>query len=206
MAHLWGVSRPTIRSALTRLETLGYIVRRHGLGSYVNRPPITAPPIDSLLSVFEIVHRNGYEPGVKDLYKERVTVTPKIQRALKVQANEVILHITRTITADQVPAVYLEDFLATPTHDAIIQDFNGETLSQFLSQHYQVSLAYALSTISVKGASSSVGQTLTIPEKSPVLHIEQTAYTTDDVPVVYSLGDYREGFVAYSVVRGTDKF
>jgi GntR family transcriptional regulator len=204
LARLWDVSRPTVRSALTRLETEGYVVRRHGIGSYVSKPPVTYPPIDSLLSVFEIVRRSGVSPAVANVQIDDVPITPKIRQAMGIEAHGSVKRIVRTVTANGTPAIYLIDFLSLPPDDVTIQKFEGETLSKFLQEAYNLSLAYAMTTISVAGASPEVSQALAIPPGAPVLQIEQTAYAENKCPVVYSLGYYREGFVTYTVLRRID--
>ncbi len=204
LARLWDVSRPTVRSALTRLETEGYLVRRHGMGSYVSKPPLVYPPIDSLLSVFEIVRRSGFTPAVTHVQIDAVPITPKIQLAMGSAVHGSVNRIVRTVTADGIPAIYLLDFLSLPPDDGTIQQFDGETLSQFLRDTYNLSLTYAMTTISVSGASPEVCQALAIAPGAPVLQIEQTAYADTKHPVVYSLGYYREGFVNYTVLRRID--
>src|SRR5262249_39587839 len=39
LGELFGVSRPVVREALSRLQADGVVVSRHGSGSYVQRPP-----------------------------------------------------------------------------------------------------------------------------------------------------------------------
>lgn len=204
LARSWDLSRPTIRSALTRLETEGYVVRRHGMGSYVSKPPVTYPPIDSLLSVFEIVRRSGFAPAVTNVQIDDVPVTPKIQQAMRIENHGSVKRIIRTVTANGTPAIYLIDFLSLPPADMTIQKFDGETLSKFLQETYDLSLTYAMTTISVAGALSEVSQALAIAPGAPVLQIEQTAYAENKSPVVYSLGYYREEFVTYTVLRRID--
>ena len=205
LARLWDVSRPTVRSALATMEAKGYIVRRHGMGTYVSKSPISYPPIDSLLSVFEIVRRSGYTPAVTNVSISDVHVPTKVAKALDLPANDFVKRIVRTVTANDSPAIYLIDFLPYPPEDLAICEFDGETLSQFLRKTYNLSLGYAMTAISVAGASREVSQALAITKGAPVLHIEQTAYTENKEPVVYSLGYYREGIVTYTVMRRIDQ-
>jgi len=60
LADRFGVSRPVVREALSRLRSRGVIVSRKGSGSYVQKPPASDPrpigepgfwPIDSLAAV-----------------------------------------------------------------------------------------------------------------------------------------------------------
>ncbi len=60
LADRFGVSRPVVREALSRLRSMGYIVSRKGSGSYITKPPATLPhligaagfgPVNSLAEV-----------------------------------------------------------------------------------------------------------------------------------------------------------
>jgi len=50
MAREFRVGAPTVRQALTKLETLGVVDVRHGLGVYVREVP---PPIQRTLIAYE---------------------------------------------------------------------------------------------------------------------------------------------------------
>lgn len=198
------VSRPTIRTALITLEAEGHVVRRHGLGTYVTEPPTNPhPPIEALWSVFEVVRHSGFSPAVRDLVITERVIHQKASHALTLASDSALTKVSRLITADQRPGIYLEDFLAPTMTPYRFDSFDGESLSKYLLDHYAISLGYALTNISVMAASEELSRVLGVSKKSPILFIEQTAYTEDDRPVVYSLGFYREGLVTYAVKRRT---
>ncbi len=205
LALVCDVSRPTIRTALITLEAEGQVVRRHGLGTYVTEPPTPLhPPIEALWSVFEVVRHSGFVPSVRDVVITENVPHQKASRALKVPLGSRLTQISRLIMADQKPGIYLEDFLAPSRDPYLFDTFDGKTLTQFLQNQCGIHLSYALTNISVMGASPEISRALRVPQKSPILFIEQTAYTAEDSPVVYSLGFYREGLVTYAVKRQTD--
>lgn len=199
------VSRPTVRTALITLETEGRVIRRQGLGTYVAEPSqIFHPPIDALWSVFDIVRRSGFTPSVSGVTITDEVTHAKASRTLKLSPDTPLTEISRTIMADKQPGVYLQDYITPTGSSHQFQSFDGETLSQFLRDQCHIRLSYALSNISVMGASHDISNALSVPLGAPILFIEQTAYTDNHDPVVYSLGFYREGLVTYAATRHTD--
>lgn len=204
LALVCDVSRPTIRTALITLEAEGHIVRRHGLGTYVAEPPPSFhPPIDVLWSVFDVVRHSGFTPSVKNVEVIEARAQPESQKALKLEKGDTVTVISRVIMADHKPGIYLKDYLKKPVIANDFEAFDGESVSQFLSRRYNIQLSYALTNISVMAASEEIALPLRIRKGAPLLVIEQTAFTDDDRPVVYSLGFYREGLVTYAVKRQT---
>ena len=58
-----GVSRATLREALRLLEEENVIVRRHGVGTFVNPKPLFTSGIEHLSSVSSMIENAGMEPG-----------------------------------------------------------------------------------------------------------------------------------------------
>ena len=58
-----GVSRATLREALRLLEEENVIVRRHGVGTFVNPKPLFTSGIEHLSSISSMIEAAGMEPG-----------------------------------------------------------------------------------------------------------------------------------------------
>ena len=58
-----GVSRATLREALRLLEEENIIVRRHGVGTFVNPKPVFTSGIEQLSSISSMIEQAGMEPG-----------------------------------------------------------------------------------------------------------------------------------------------
>ena len=68
LAKRLGVSRTTIRTVLTQLESEGKIIRRHGSGTYVNVPAIhTQTTLYPSVNMYELVRSSGYTPTIRVL-------------------------------------------------------------------------------------------------------------------------------------------
>ena len=73
LAEKYGVSRLTVRKALSDLEREGLLVRRRGAGTFIAPRPTTPT---SMFSFTENIMKNGQEPRSVWLTKETGIVTP----------------------------------------------------------------------------------------------------------------------------------
>ena len=63
LAKTLGVSRATLREALRTLEEENVVVRRHGVGTFVNSKPLFNSGIEQLNSVTNMIMQAGMNPG-----------------------------------------------------------------------------------------------------------------------------------------------
>jgi len=68
LANDLGVSRTTVRDALSRLENEGVIYRKQGAGTFVNRPGLRIRSrLDEIWSYEAMLQAHGYEPSTQVL-------------------------------------------------------------------------------------------------------------------------------------------
>jgi GntR family transcriptional regulator len=68
LAEELGVSRTTVRDALSRLENEGVIFRKQGAGTFVNRPGLQIKSrLEEIWSYEAVLEDHGYEPSTRIL-------------------------------------------------------------------------------------------------------------------------------------------
>src|ERR671935_2659212 len=96
-----GVSRLTLRAALDDLVREGYLVRRHGSGTFVSEPKIAQRL--TLTSFSEDMRRRGMVPDSRTIGLENVHAGPQVARALRISPSERVYRIRRLRLADGEP-------------------------------------------------------------------------------------------------------
>ncbi|RXT09128.1 GntR family transcriptional regulator [Ammoniphilus sp. CFH 90114] len=200
LAKSLGVSRATLREALRVLEEENVVERIHGVGTFVKSDPIIAGGIEELLSITEMIERNGQIPGAKLVSLEFVEVEEKDQVKLQLNPKDKILLLKRIRTAnnenvifciDKIPAKYLpENF--TYKHQSLFED---------LKESNSLEIQYARSDISALGYEAEISNLLNCDQGESLLVLNQMHYDRLDRPIIYSNNYFRANKFKFSVVR-----
>ena len=78
-----GVSRTTVRDALSRLEHEGVVVRKQGAGTFVNAAGLQITSrLEEIWSYEDVLRDHGYTPSVEVLRLEREPAGPDVASVL----------------------------------------------------------------------------------------------------------------------------
>ena len=184
-----GVSRLTLRAALDELVREGYLVRRHGSGTFVSQPKIAQQL--TLTSFSEDMRRRGMVPGSRTLSMATELAGARLGRLLHVSPSEKILVIKRLRLADgetmAIETLHLPDALV-PGLEA--QDLGG-SFYELLRDRYGVAIASGTQAIEPTVTNEVESAALGVPLHSPAFLFERTSRDDDGQTVEYVQSVYR---------------
>ncbi len=199
-----GISRTQLRDGLSILEQNGYITRRRGIGTVINRQVVNViTRMDQELEFNAMVKQAGYEPEMILLAVDVKTGDGKIAEKLEVQLNTPVLTLTKLVTADGKPAIFCVDYVAF----SIIKNFSytREDLAlpvfHFLSKFCDTDVIMDLSEVKPMVADAFLSDMLQIEEGMPLLYLDEIAYNIDNEVVMYCQEYYADGFMEHVVLR-----
>src|SRR3954468_22798081 len=108
LATRFGVSRATVREAVTSLVEAGYVTRRRGSGSYVTERRRMPHGLDSTLSYLAMIETAGARAGMR-LLAAAFEPGSQDDAALQLEAGDTVLAVERVRTADDRPVIYSLD-------------------------------------------------------------------------------------------------
>jgi len=120
MAKVLGVSRNTLREAYISFENEGFIVRRHGIGTFLAKPPMIKDSLNAFLSFAQIIESAGYTPTFKTLMMDYVTAPQSVYDTFEISNQQKVFYIERVVFADDKPTIYLNDYFSPYVQQIIL--------------------------------------------------------------------------------------
>lgn len=190
----FGISRSTVRQALSELVSEGYIERHKGKGSFSIPNKLEQNFLLILESFNDEMHEKGLEPATEVLNLMLIEPTPSIQNALNLKKGEQAVQLTRLRRIDGMPIVLVTTYLPAKFHNIgniVHDDLKNESLYKLLKSKYKVDIDRTHRTIEIRYAGDFEASNLQVPIKSALHFIETVSTTSENIPVELSRAYYR---------------
>jgi GntR family transcriptional regulator len=185
LAARFDVSRATVREAVQGLLEVGYLSRKHGLGTFVTGMPTHRHSLDMTVSYTAMIRSAGMEPGEQVVDRAERPATPEEADRLGVDQGEVLVCIRRVRTADGVPAIYSEDRIPR----LLLQGFERaplDTSLYVLLAQAGLSIHHAVATLRPVIADGRLARLLGVPKGSALQYIDQVDYVVNGTAAMIS--------------------
>lgn len=199
LARLLGVSRATLREALRILEEENIIIRRHGVGTFVNSKPLFSSGIEQLSSVTSMIVQAGMKPGTIFLSSGTDKVTEEDMRRFACSSDEEMIVMERVRTANNKPVVYCVDKVLskylpeTFTHE--------ESIFNILEEKANRRITYAITEIEPIGYHEKISPILECDPETALLVLKQMHFDEMDEPILYSVNYFKADKFSFHVLR-----
>ena len=188
LAELYQVSRPTIRTAFSRLGELGYVIKKRGVGTFVSNTPSIANPLYQSIDVMERISARGYKPGFKQLRSQIISADGILAEKLDVAAGSKVLNVQKIFTADEEPIIHFENFIPEGVYqdhysdEEIIKPGVTEPFFKFFAHHCNQEVKFLTSVIHpVLIADCNLpAEFNNLDPSSPILSVEDLGYSTEN--------------------------
>ena len=203
LAEKLGVSRATLREAMRTFETQGKLRRKQGVGTFVMRPKqIIESGLEVLESIETLAKRIGLNVSMGNLQIENQNVEMIVAEKLNLDIGSQVIRISRTMYAEERPIAYLIDNLPSDILDPtdINDGFTGSVLDVLLSNSV-VDLDISKCEIAAVAINQEVAKALNIQRGDALLGLESILFSTEAVPIDFSLSYFLPGYFKFHVVR-----
>lgn len=198
-----GISRTQLRDILASLDREGFITRRHGVGTIINRHVLGAQArMDIEVEFMDMIRQSGHTPGVAFVRAADGTADEKAAGQLGIPVGTPVLRISRLCTADGRPAIYCEDLvekakLQRPYTEAELH----QPIFDFLQNVCGLSSYLDLTDLRPVVANADLAAVFQVPEGMPLLSMDEVDYDIDGAPVFVSREYFADGIFRHTVLR-----
>jgi len=199
-----GVSRNTIRDALTQLETEGIIFRKQGAGTFINQAGILVKTrLEEIVLYQDMIEQYGYSPTVKLLNVSEQPISSPVAENLHLGSETTVLLVEKLFLADNTPVIY------TCTHippQYITQPYQPHALKlpiyQFIAQYCDQEFAYYLTEIVPVMVTELLRTTLQLSfNQNALVSFSEIGYNQEGNPVVQAYSYFRNDMLKLQLVR-----
>ena len=211
LALHFSVSRATVRDALSRLEATGVIIRRQGVGTFVNQFLSKHPA--ALQDWFEEAH--GFVDALRSMGRNpevlvlRSSAQPagEMGRHLRLSPEDAVIIVEKVITSAGAPLIHSLNAtplaLLPPESQARGAELAGacDSTFRFLEEHCRCRVHHQQSEIRAVPTSEQLAALLACRADDPCLQVEEVAYSADLAPLFYGMNHFRGDTVSFRQIR-----
>jgi GntR family transcriptional regulator len=203
LSEQMGISRTQLRDALTDLEREGFISRRHGVGTVINRHVLDVKSrMDIETEFLDIVRANGYEPSILELDVSETTANALEASKLSIEEGTDIIRIKLLCGADGRPAIYCEDVLEKRLvkEEYKVQDYHV-IVFQFLEKFCKIEAYMDLTELHPAVADERLAEILKVPVGTLLMNMEEVDYDIEGNSIFYSRQYFVDELIHHTVLR-----
>ena len=198
-----GVSRTTVRDALSRLEHEGTIFRRQGAGTFVNEHGLQIKSkLDEIWSYEDVLEAHGYKPSVQVLAVQTEEADSTTAASLDISPGDPILTTEKLFCEDGVPVVLTRNHIPQSlVVGEITEKEAGMPIYEFLETHCNRSLSYYLSDIVPVALDEAAAGKLDLETGTPTIAFDEIGFDLDNRPVVRATSWFRDELLRFRLIR-----
>ena len=194
LAARFRVSQGTVRKAIDELAAENLLVRRQGKGTFV----ATHSEQHVRYRFLKLVpdgDRDAGSPAERSILEcRRTRATAEVARALGLRTSDAVVQVRRVLSFAGEPTILEDLWLPGTAFKGLtaeqMESYQGPTYAMFEIE-FGVRMVRAEEKIRAVAADEQQAQLLQVPRGTPLLSVERTAYTYNDVPMELRRGLYR---------------
>jgi len=182
-----GVSRMTVRKALTELVNEGLLERKHGSGTYVAKPKITYESVE-LVNYVQAMQLRNIATSTQLLEFNEMVASRRLGEILEIEIGAPIYHLVLLRFANRVPVILERGYFPCDYYPKM-EDWNLEKTStiDLLTSVYGIRLGRISQSVEAVAATDQVAEQLRVDEGIPLLLLSRLIISRDtEKPVLFS--------------------
>lgn len=204
LAERLSISRTQLRDSLAQLEREGFITRRQGVGTVINRHVLGVKVrADMEVEFIDMIRACGGEGEERLLRFERMPADAKVAQRLNIRPGDEVLLVVRIALANGLPTIYCEDYVPgrllpkEPYPTTVLE----KPIFAFLRDCCGVEAYMDLTDLHPAAADAGLSAALGVPEGTPLLYMDERDFDINGMAVLYARQYYVDGVITHTLLR-----
>lgn len=208
LAEALGISRTTVRDALSRLEMEGTISRRQGAGTFVNNPVLQIRSrLEEIWGYAAMLEAHGFTPSTRLVDNMVMTARSNMvgtatATELGVAADDPVLLVKKLFLENDVPVILATNVLP---ESLLVEPYEPQDLTlpvyDFLERFARQRLAYYVTDIVPLAATGEIANLLQIEVGTPLVSFDETGYNDLNEPIIKAHSYFRDDLLRLRLLR-----
>lgn len=205
LADRFQVSRNIIRECLARLEREGWVIRKHGVGTLINKQVVHVETrMDLNFELSQTLEMNGKRAETALVRFRGEPASKTVAEQLKIPEGEEVLRVSRLIRADGKPVIYCIDYLpmSLVADDSYQQSDFEPPIFHFLDRFCNhATVETNLAEVRALPVTEEVAEALEVPLTCALLFLGEVGYDMRSRPLLYSEEYFMDRAIRHMIVR-----
>jgi len=182
-----GVSRMTVRRAITELVNEGLLERKHGSGTYVAKPKVTYESSE-LVNYMQAMQRRKIATTSQLLEFGELAASRRLAESLQIEIGHPIYRVVILRFANRVPIILERVFIPCTRCPALEEwDLEKSSVYDLLTDVYHIEPDCSSQTVEAVAAADTVAKQLRVEEGFPLLMLSRIVFEKKaQLPIVFS--------------------
>jgi GntR family transcriptional regulator len=198
-----GVSRMTVRQALSSLAARGLVERGVGRGTFVAREKLDLE-LGRVAGFTELMERQGLEPGAKLLSATEQPAPDVVASALGIEERGGTYRIQRVRFGGGVPLALEDSWLPAARFPGLLELGLTRSLYALMRELYSLEPVRAVERLQPVLARAHEAAALEVSEGSPLMLVERTAYAAGGTAVEFAHDRHRGDRASFVIEVAAD--
>lgn len=208
LAEALGVSRTTVRDALSRLEMEGTISRRQGAGTFVNNPVLQIRSrLEEIWGYEAMLEAHGFAPSTQLISSAHVRADSSpfddcTAVDLQLLPEEPLLLVTKLFLENDAPVILTRNSIPERIMtETFTENDLSRPLYEFLELFTRQRLAYYVTDIVPLAADEQIAGLLKIEVGTPLVSFDEIGYNDNNEPIVKAHSYFRDDLLRLRLLR-----
>ncbi len=198
-----GVSRTTVRDALSRLEHEGTIYRRQGAGTFVSEQGLQIKSrLEDIWSYEQVLEDHGYVPSVRVLTAAQIQTDPHTAEALELDEDDSVLFIEKLFLEDEDPVMLTVNRI--PSRILTDSEYIGDEAApvyEFIERHCNRTLMHYLSEIIPVSLDTDTAEKLGVEPGTLAISFDEIGFDQNNKAIVRGTSYFRDDLIRFRLIR-----